>query len=236
MTAPARVSRDSSAGTVTRTRTALPPRERGIGKPARAQPERASKARGRSVAAEHAYTRRAERARRAVAEVVGIKVERRSGSASRVSFVVLIMALLTGGVVATLWFATQATADAYRLEQARKSTGQLSVQVDQLRQRVAAEDSAPSLANRARQLGMVPAGDPAHLVVGTNGTVTVIGTPSAVPSPAPPPPPPTTAPSASTSPTTAAPTTPTTAPPITPTTAPPTTAPTPSTPTPPAGH
>jgi type II secretory pathway pseudopilin PulG len=103
-----------------------------------------------------------------------------------------------GGVVATLWFATQATADAYRLEQAKKATAALSVRVAQLQQQVDEQDSAPALGDRARQLGMVPAGDPAHLVVGPDGSVTLVGTPSVARTPPPPTtattPPPTTTP------------------------------------------
>jgi type II secretory pathway pseudopilin PulG len=121
---------------------------------------------------------------------------------------VLVMALLVGGVVATLWFSTQATADAYRLEQAKKATSALSVRVAQLQQQVYEQDSAPALGDRARQLGMVPAGDPAHLVVGPDGSVALVGTPSVARTP---PPPPTTAPpSTTTAPPTSTTSTPTT--------------------------
>lgn len=185
MSAPARVP-----GPVPRARTgtAVPPRERGTGKPT-AQPERTSAARSRSAAAERAYERRAQRTQRGT-QSPAPRSERRTGSASRVSFVLLVMGLLVLGVVATLWFATQSTADAYRLEQATRTTNQLSGQVAKLQQQVAQEDSPPSLAQKAQQLGMVPAGDPAHLVVGPNGAVTMVGTPSAAQPPAPAPPPP----------------------------------------------
>jgi hypothetical protein len=189
MTAPARVA----GPTRSRTRTPPPSRERGTPHPDRAQPDRAPGTRGRSAAAERAYARRAQRTERAtgVASGTRVKSERRPGSASRATFVVLVMALLVGGVVATLWFSTQATADAYRLEQAKKATSALSAQVAQLQQQVYEQDSAPALGNRARQLGMVPAGDPAHLVVGPDGSVALVGTPSVARTP---PPPTTTAP------------------------------------------
>jgi hypothetical protein len=108
MTAPARVA----GPTRSRTRTPPPSRER--------EPDRAPGTRGRSAAAERAYARRAQRTERATGVTAGtaVKAERRPGSAGRATFVVLVMALLVGGVVATLWFSTQATADAYRLEQA----------------------------------------------------------------------------------------------------------------------
>jgi hypothetical protein len=194
MTAPARVA----GPTRSRTRTPPPSRER--------EPDRAPGTRGRSAAAERAYARRAQRTERAtgVASGTAVKAERRPGSASRATFVVLVMALLVGGVVATLWFSTQATADAYRLEQAKKATSALSAQVAQLQQQVYEQDSAPALGARARQLGMVPAGDPAHLVVGPDGSVALIGTPSVARTP----PPPTTTPPPPTSTTTTPPTTP----------------------------
>jgi hypothetical protein len=135
-----------------------------------------------------------------------VKVERKPGSASRVTFVVLVMGLLVVGVVATLYFATQAAADAYKLEQAKTTTKTMSVRVDRLRQDVARQQSPLELAQKAQQLGMVPVGDPAVLVVGQDGKVTVVGTPSVAKPPPPPPPPPST-----------------TAPPPTTTTTPPTT-------------
>lgn len=173
MTAPPRVA--PPAG---RTRTQAPTRE--SGKPA-VQPDRS-----RSTAAERAYARRAQRSQRSTDDRPAVKVERKPGSASRATFVILVMVLLTGGVVATLWFSTQATGDAYKLEQAKNTTNQLSARVGQLRQQVAQQDSPQSLAQRAQQLGMVPAGDIAHLVVGPDGKVTVIGTPSKVMPPPPP--------------------------------------------------
>lgn len=159
---------------------------------------------GRSAAAERAYARRAQRTERAM---VGPRPDRRSdrrpGSAGRVTFVVLVIVLLIGGVIATLWFSTQAAADAYALGQAKAQTAAMAQQVQRLRQDVAKADSAPSLAARARALGMVPAGDPAHLVVGPDGKVTLIGRPSAVTTT--PPPPSTTTPPPSTSTATSAP-------------------------------
>lgn len=173
MTAPPRVTQPA-----TRTRTQTPGRE--SGKPA-GQPDRS-----RSAAAERAYARRAQRGRRSADDRSVAPPERKPGSASRATFVILVMVLLIGGVVATLWFSTQATADAYKLEQAKNTTGQLSVRVGQLQQQVAQQDSPQSLARRAQQLGMIPAGDVAHLVVGPDGRVTVIGTPSKA-EPTPPP-------------------------------------------------
>jgi hypothetical protein len=150
--------------------------------------------RSRSAAAERAYARRAQRGRTTEGPPPA-KAERKAGSTGRVTFVILVMALLIGGVVATLWFSTQATADAYKLEQAKNTTNKLSSRVGQLQQQVAQQDSPQSLAQRAGQLGMVPAPDVTHLVVGKDGHVTVIGTPSKA---VPPPPPVTSTPPTST--------------------------------------
>ena len=154
-----------------------PPRPKPV-----AQPVERAAAKARSAAAERAYARRAQRSQRTM---VGPKPDRKPGSAGRVTFVVLVMGLLIVGVVASLWFSTQATADAYSLEQAKQQTAALQARVQVLQQQVANANSAPSLAARARALGMVPAGDPARLIVGPNGQVTVVGSPARVTSPPP---------------------------------------------------
>jgi hypothetical protein len=106
--------------------------------------------------------------------------------AGRASFVVAIIALLVVGVVATLWLSTQAIADSYRLEAAKEEAARLAEQKAVLQREVSGMESAPALAKRARELGMIPAGDPAWLRVGPDGKVTVVGDPTKV---VPPPPP-----------------------------------------------
>src|SRR5205807_6437855 len=83
----------------------------------------------RSAAAERAYARRAGRAPGNRPKDARDKPERRSGSASRVSFVVLVMGLLVVGVVATLWLSTQSTADSVQLAQVNKNTQALAAKV-----------------------------------------------------------------------------------------------------------
>ncbi|HEY4457401.1 MAG TPA: hypothetical protein VGN81_24025 [Pseudonocardiaceae bacterium] len=145
----------------------------------------------RSAAAERAYARRAGRAPGNRAKDARDKPERKSGSASRVSFVVLVMGLLVVGVVATLWLSTQSTADSVQLAQVNKNTQILAAKVQQLQQLIAQGESPDQIAAAAQKLGMVPAGNLAHIVVGPNGQITVVGTPSAATAPLPPPPPPT---------------------------------------------
>ncbi|MGH3624767.1 MAG: hypothetical protein ACRDQ5_23760, partial [Sciscionella sp.] len=107
--------------------------------------------------------------------------------ASRAPFVVLVMGLLVVGVATTLWLSTQATADSYRLEQAKQQATTLAEQVEQLQADVAHEQSPGELADKARALGMVPVSDPAHLVLDGNGKVRVVGQPKVAQRPVPPP-------------------------------------------------
>ena len=90
-------------------------------------------------------------------------------------FVLLIMVLLTGGLVATLWLSTAAAADSYRLDEARQVARDLSEQSERLHRDVEAAQSAPALAAAARAQGMVPAGEPAVLLVAPDGSTQVIG-------------------------------------------------------------
>jgi len=104
--------------------------------------------------------------------------------------VVLVMVLLGMALVATLWLSTAAAADSYRLQEAQTQARDLSERAEALGQRVATLETAPELARRARDLGMVPTGEPARLVVLPDGTVAVIGEPVPAAAPAPPAPPP----------------------------------------------
>ncbi|WP_098959754.1 hypothetical protein, partial [Pseudonocardia sp. N23] len=138
------------------------------------------------TAAQRAYARRDDRLRR----VVGGRLPKQSAPAGRAQFVLLVMVLLAIGLVATLWLSTAAAADSYRLQDSRTATRDLTEQSELLRKQVAALDASPSLAQRATDLGMVPSLNPARLVVGTDGAVTLVGEPSAAQPPPPPPPPP----------------------------------------------
>ena len=102
----------------------------------------------------------------------------------RAPFVLTVMALLGVGLVATLWLSTAAAADSYRLQDARTAARELSERSERLHREVAALQSPPALAQRATQLGMVPAKDPARLVVAADGAVRVVG--DATPAVAPP--------------------------------------------------
>lgn len=182
MTAPARTGGGASP-------RPAKPRERAL----RALPAE----RRRSAAAERAYARRAQRGAGKRPAKRGPAVTRQSAPAPKAPFVVMVMVVLGVGIAAIMWLSTQATADSYRLQDARAEQTRLARQVEQLRREVALAESPLELAAAAAKLGLVPAGDPARLRRLPDGTVEVYGTPSAVQ-----PPPPSTTPS-STPPTTA---------------------------------
>ena len=153
--------------------------------PVRATTSAPARRQTRSAAVQRAYARRAQRTGRALAG--DLQVE----AGGRARFVVLVMVLLGMALVATLWLSTAAAADSYRLQEAQTQARDLSERAEDLGQQVATLETAPELARRARNLGMVPTGEPARLVVLPDGTVAVIGepTPATAPAPLAPPPP-----------------------------------------------
>lgn len=141
--------------------------------------------RSRTAAAQRAYARRAQREGRPVVRPVEDDLDRGTG---RASFAVLIIVVLTVGVAATLWLSTQAIADSYRLDQTKQEADRLAERAAQLQREVTEKESAASLAERAKAMGMIPAGDPARLIVQPDGTVVLVGEPTPVQPPAPTPP------------------------------------------------
>jgi hypothetical protein len=150
---------------------------------------RGSEGTSRKGAAERAYQRRDDRLRRLGGLWAGTRLGRAAATPGRTPFVLLVMVLLAVGLVAILWLSTAAAADSYRLTDARTAARTLQEQSETLRREVATLDSAPEIARRAEELGLVEARDPARLVVGPAGTVTVVGQPRAATRPAPPAPP-----------------------------------------------
>lgn len=151
--------------------------------PTPTEKRRAAPARSRTAAAQRAYARRAQREGRRIERPVEEDLDRGAG---RASFVVLIIVVLAVGVASTLWLSTQAIADSYRLEAAKAEADRLAERAAELQREVTEKESAASLAERAKAMGMVPAGDPARLIVQPDGTVVVVGEPTPVQAPTPP--------------------------------------------------
>ncbi|WP_158887304.1 hypothetical protein [Amycolatopsis anabasis] len=196
MTAPTRTRRQQAAGTARQRARAATVTKEAPGTTRTARRRTTGTPQKRSTAAERAYARRAQRAeemrRTAVAEPEQARARfalRRLRPKSKASFVLVMMGLLVAGVAVTLWLSTQAIADSYRLEQLRQDNAGLAENAERLQREVTQQESASSLAAKAKALGMVPGGDPARIVVNPDGSTKVVGEPKkATVAPAPPPP------------------------------------------------
>ncbi|MGV9826212.1 hypothetical protein [Gordonia sp. NPDC003429] len=94
-----------------------------------------------------------------------------------VPFVVPVLALLVLGLGLSLWLSTKAAQDSYRLGVERKENQALMDRRDSLKRSYESGDSAPELSDKASRLGMIPAQNPARMVVGADGRPRVQGTP-----------------------------------------------------------
>lgn len=120
---------------------------------------------------------------------------------ARIPFVVLVIGALGIGLAITLWLSTDAAGRSYQLGSARALNEALTQQKEALERDVLQAQSAPALADAARNLGMIPSRDTAHLVQDPVGNWVVVGQPkpaigvpppplnTKLPDPTPPPPP-----------------------------------------------
>ena len=106
---------------------------------------------------------------------------------ARVPFVVLVMGALASGLAITLWLSTDSAQRSYQLAGARALNDALTQQKEALERDVLQAESAPALADAARNLGMIPSKDTAHLVQDPTGNWAVVGKPKPAEG-APPPP------------------------------------------------
>jgi len=106
---------------------------------------------------------------------------------SRVPFVVLVIGSLGLGLGVTLWLSTDAAERSYQLGHARETNQGLLQQKEALERQVLEAQAAPALAEAARNLGMIPSRDTAHLVQDASGNWIVVGTPKPAQGVAPPP-------------------------------------------------
>jgi hypothetical protein len=96
---------------------------------------------------------------------------------ARVPFVVLVIGSLGLGLGVTLWLSTDAAERSYQLGSARETNQALLQQKEALERDVLEAQAAPALAESARELGMIPSRDTAHLVQDPAGNWIVVGTP-----------------------------------------------------------
>ncbi|MER6709640.1 septum formation initiator family protein [Streptomyces sp. NPDC000877] len=98
------------------------------------------------------------------------------GQAARTPFVLLVVLLLGGGLIALLVLNSALSEGAFKLDDLQRETKNLTDEEQALQRDIDAYSAPEALQRRARELGMVPGGDPAFLQ--PDGTV------KGVPSPA----------------------------------------------------
>ena len=106
---------------------------------------------------------------------------------AKVPFVVLVIGSLAAGLGLTLWLSTDSAERSYQLGSARDTNRALNQQKESLERQVLEAQAAPALAEAARNLGMIPSRDTAHLVQDASGNWVVVGDPKPAEG-APPPP------------------------------------------------
>ncbi|WP_246235483.1 septum formation initiator, partial [Streptomyces boluensis] len=84
-------------------------------------------------------------------------------SAARTPFVLLVVVLLGGGLIALLILNSSLNQGSFRLSKLKKEATELTDQQQELQRDVDGYSAPGSLEQRARELGMVPGGNPAFL-------------------------------------------------------------------------
>ncbi len=172
-----------------------------------ARPKNASQAKARAKArkAKAPKVVRPPLRERIIVKLASIELNPRT-LVARVPFVVLVIGSLGLGLGVTLWLSTDSAERSYQLSTARETNQALLLQKEALERDVLEAQAAPALAEAARDLGMIPSRDTAHLVQDPAGNWVVVGTPrpaegvpppplnTPLPDEVPPPPPPPRAP------------------------------------------
>jgi cell division protein FtsB len=153
-----------------------------------ARPKNASQAKARSKArkAKAPKVVRPPLRERIVVKLASIELSPRA-LVARVPFVVLVIGSLGVGLGVTLWLSTDSAERSYQLSHARETNQALLQQKEALERQVLEAQAAPALAEAARNLGMIPSRDTAHLVQDASGNWIVVGTPKPAQGIAPPP-------------------------------------------------
>lgn len=185
--------------TPTRTRPDRTGGDRRATRPTRSRPQ-ADTSRRRSPAASTSQAKARAKARKAkapkavraplrerlIARVTSIDLDPRT-LVKRVPFVVLVIGALGIGLGLTLWLSTDSAERSYQLGNAREQNRALTQQKESLEREVLEAQAAPALAESARNLGMIPSRDTAHLVQDPSGNWIVVGDPKPAEGTPPPP-------------------------------------------------
>jgi hypothetical protein len=169
-----------------RSAPATSPIPRPTDRPARPKNASQAKARAKARKAKAPKVVRPPLRERIIVKLTSIEFNPRA-MVARVPFVVLVIGSLGAGLGVTLWLSTDAAERSYQLGHARQSNQALLQQKEALERQVLEAQAAPALAEAARNLGMIPSRDTAHLVQDPSGNWVVVGTPKPAQGVAPPP-------------------------------------------------
>lgn len=104
------------------------------------------------------------------------------GQAARTPFVLLVVLLLGGGLIGLLVLNSALSEGSFKLSDLQKDTKSLTDEQQALQRDIDAYSAPEALVRRARELGMVPGGDPAFL--DPDGTVKGVPSPASGAEPA----------------------------------------------------
>ncbi|KUI37806.1 hypothetical protein AU197_08640 [Mycobacterium sp. IS-1590] len=152
------------------------PIPRPVGAPGRPKSASQAKARAKARKAKAPKVVRTPLRQRIIVRLASVELSPRA-LVARVPFVVLVIGSLGMGLGTTLWLSTDAAERSYQLGNARETNQALLQQKEALERDVLEAQAAPALAEAARELGMIPSRDTAHLVQDPAGNWVVVGTP-----------------------------------------------------------
>lgn len=115
-----------------------------------------------------------------------------AGQAARTPFVLLVVALLGGGLISLLLLNSALNQGSFQLSKLKRETTALTDEEQALQRDVDGYSAPDALQRRAHELGLVPGGSP--VFIGPDGKVAGAASPAAEPPPPAPPAPPASAP------------------------------------------
>ncbi|MFF5702718.1 hypothetical protein ACFY7H_09480 [Streptomyces sp. NPDC012794] len=113
----------------------------------------------------------------------GARPRQQGGGAARMPFVLLVVALLAGGLISLLLLNSALNEGSFQLSRLKKETTALTDEQQALQRDVDGYSAPDALQRRARELGLVPGGSPVFL----RPDGSVAGSPVPAEAPAPPP-------------------------------------------------
>lgn len=100
-----------------------------------------------------------------------------TSSMPRGPFIFLVLGLVILGTIGLLVLNTVIAADSFRAGELIQQNAELAVIEQELQRQVAEGLSPQELAQAARDLGMIPAGQPGFVIVGPDGSIVISGNP-----------------------------------------------------------